>query len=650
MRPPGGFKPPEGIGPPGGFRPPGTGGPGAGEGKEEEKNDGTIKVTREDEVVVCALELTLNNKAYGMISTFVNEGVVMLKSQADLASRRVRIHDLAAAMQSYVKATGAFPQGALPRSAGGLPAAPDRRLAWTAALLPHLGEEYRAWKVFANQSWDEGANLLVAHRVVPHFLMPSAPEAGSMLIAYPGKGEWLFGATHFVGVSGLGLDAAEYVPGNSETDKKRGVFGWDRVTRLAEIKNPDKTIVLLLVRGEHKAPWLAGGGATVRAVSDDDEDGKPIAPFVCTTFPSKPGVESKFDGKRGTIAIMADGKVRFIPEDLPTATFRALCTIAPKKIDKFDEVCPVLENPDDRELKADGAKVGLPGVPDGVAKGSDQEKIQGMWAPVSVAKNGVNMPPALLKGLRLTISGNTLTLTGGGPSQRASFTIDSSKSPKHFDSVDLDGPNRGKKQLGIYELTEKQFKICMGVEGGTARPTAFASTLDNKQTLIVLERATAAPSAPSKLGAWKEFTPPTKAFTVKMPGEVAEIKQTVNLPSGKLDLVIYFAGELTSGFVVTTTDYPAGFVAKTGLEAVMQGARTGVTATLPKGSKITAETAIKLGTHPGRDWLIDIPGHGKLQVKFYLVGDRAFRLNAGPMPPVKDADAKTFFDSFKLTK
>src|SRR5262249_43968313 len=151
-----------------------------------------------------------------------------------------------------------------------------------------------------------------------------------------------------------------------------------------------------------------------------------------------------------------------------------------------------------------------------------------MWAPVSATIQGVALPAGLLKSLRVSFSGNTLTVSGGGSTQRASFTIDSSKSPKHFDSVDLDGPNRGKKQLGIYELTDKQFKICMGIEGGTVRPTAFTATPENKNNLLVLERATAAPSAPGKLGAWKEFTPSTKTFTVKMPGEVAELKQAMD--------------------------------------------------------------------------------------------------------------------------
>ena len=62
-------------------------------------------------------------------------------------------------------------------------------------------------------------------------------------------------------------------------------------------------------------PWLAGGGATVRGVSDGPDA---VKPFVCT----------EYQGKRGTFAVMGDGKVRFIPETIDPKIFRTLCLIA----------------------------------------------------------------------------------------------------------------------------------------------------------------------------------------------------------------------------------------------------------------------------------------------------------------------------------
>src|SRR5262249_6677392 len=152
-------------------------------------------------------------------------------------------------------------------------------------------------------------------------------------VIYPGRNSLVNlmfqpAATHWVAIAGVGLDAAEYAAGDAATAKKAGIFGYDRVTSKADIKDgPANTIAFLLVPPEHKAPWLAGGGATVRAVPDESEDARPLAQFVCITFPGKTE-DKKWEGKRGTLAIMADGAVRFIPADLPVATFRALCTIA----------------------------------------------------------------------------------------------------------------------------------------------------------------------------------------------------------------------------------------------------------------------------------------------------------------------------------
>jgi len=122
----------------------------------------------------------------------------------------------------------------------------------------------------------------------------------------------------------------------------------------------EQTIVLLMVPPENPAPWLAGGGSTLRGVADDGEDDKPLEPFTCITYRADPEKgKSKLDGKRGTLAIMGDGKVRFIPSDVSVKDFRAMCTIAGNdKIAKLDDVAPVIEDDSERDMKGGG--VGLP--------------------------------------------------------------------------------------------------------------------------------------------------------------------------------------------------------------------------------------------------------------------------------------------------
>jgi hypothetical protein len=96
--------------------------------------------------------------------------------------------------------------------------------------------------------------------------------------------------------------------------------------------------MIIQVPADYKASWMAGGGSTIRGVAEADS----VRPFVCTTY----------NGKRGTYAIMANGDVRFIPETISDANFKALCTIAGgEKIDNLDAITTLIKAPKS-ELKA----------------------------------------------------------------------------------------------------------------------------------------------------------------------------------------------------------------------------------------------------------------------------------------------------------
>ena len=70
-----------------------------------------------------------------------------------------------------------------------------------------------------------------------------------------------------------------------------------------------------------------------------------MKPFVCT----------EYQGKRGTFAVMGDGKVRFIPETIDPKIFRTLCLIVGGKVDDLDKIAPVVAGEGQPELKAQGA-------------------------------------------------------------------------------------------------------------------------------------------------------------------------------------------------------------------------------------------------------------------------------------------------------
>src|SRR5262249_10579926 len=129
----------------------------------------------------------------------------------------------------------------------------------------------------------QSKNELISTRVVAPLLAHRLPGLSPPAVPYPGRNsivDLLFppAVTHWVAIAGVGLDAAEYAADDAATAKKAGLFGYDRVTGKADVKDGlANTIAFLLVPPEHKAPWLAGGGATLRAVPDESEDARPLA-------------------------------------------------------------------------------------------------------------------------------------------------------------------------------------------------------------------------------------------------------------------------------------------------------------------------------------------------------------------------------------
>jgi hypothetical protein len=320
--------------------------PGMPGGKEPEKKgkDGHYALWSKEKVLVIEVQANLHERALPMLLAMAGKGMVALKGFADQANTQWHIFDLAQATQEYVKIKGTFPRGAMHRSPSSerlLDWRPDQRLSWMVELLPYLGPEFKDMQLDPNKSWDEDGNADVGFVVVPQLL--ARPKAGTMIdmfINVPGH-DAPFAATHFVGMAGVGLDAADYSATDFATVKKRGIFGYDRVTKLDDIRDtPENTILLIQVPAESVGPWIAGGGSTVRGVSEDLDC---VKPFVSTVYQNKPG----------TFAIMADGKVRFIPATISPDTFRAMCTIAGgEKIRNLDDVAPEVKPDEEDEAPA----------------------------------------------------------------------------------------------------------------------------------------------------------------------------------------------------------------------------------------------------------------------------------------------------------
>jgi uncharacterized protein (TIGR03067 family) len=102
-------------------------------------------------------------------------------------------------------------------------------------------------------------------------------------------------------------------------------------------------------------------------------------------------------------------------------------------------------------------------------------KFQGTWTFESSEAGGKELPAGELKELILTFEGDKHTVRKGDEViQVGTQKLDPSRSPKTIDVTMVEGPNKGKVMLGIYENDGDTLKVCFDPQG-KKRPTEFKS-------------------------------------------------------------------------------------------------------------------------------------------------------------------------------
>lgn len=198
-------------------------------------------------------------------------------------------------LEVYRSDAGSFP----PAVGGGSLLAPETRLSWIASMLPYFG--HRDWhqQLEFGYSWNGNQNKPVAGRALEEVINPAlgASDADSG-----------FPVTHYVGLAGIGAQAAELPAG----DRRAGVFGYGRKTRLRDIPDGASNTIATVGVAEKLGPWAAGGNATVRAFTE--------RPYVN-------GPDGFGSGQPdGMLVGMADGAVRFVSRDVDPLVLEQLAT------------------------------------------------------------------------------------------------------------------------------------------------------------------------------------------------------------------------------------------------------------------------------------------------------------------------------------
>jgi hypothetical protein len=245
----------------------------------------------------------------------VREAAARMMCHSHLKQMAVGIHGY-----SDAAGAGSFPSGTVPQPS--LP--PDERLSWYVPILPHIEQD----KVFRQfdlaVSPNHPANQLAVSHRFRHLVCPSSGEYERTDDGVTWKSPTPL--THYIGVAGVGADAAIH----DATDRRTGVFGYDRRTKCSEEGIPDglSNTLLVIETGSNPGHWAHGGPATCRGFEPETApytgQGRPFGGFHSDGSYWR---ESRFV----TTASLADGSVRSISASIAPEVLEALATVGGKE-------------------------------------------------------------------------------------------------------------------------------------------------------------------------------------------------------------------------------------------------------------------------------------------------------------------------------
>src|SRR5437588_13042381 len=118
-------------------------------------------------------------------------------------------------------------------------------------------------------------------------------------------------------------------------------------------------------------------------------------------------------------------------------------------------------------------------------------RVTGTLTTIDGSVDSNPLPKEVRNKTNLVTKHNTFTDSTGdeaGTSSGGTFTTDPTQTPKTVDSLQADGPDKGKTVLGIYEIIDANHKRACWAPVGQPRPTAFSSEPGSGHIFQVWER------------------------------------------------------------------------------------------------------------------------------------------------------------------
>lgn len=115
------------------------------------------------------------------------------------------------------------------------------------------------------------------------------------------------------------------------------------------------------------------------------------------------------------------------------------------------------------------------------------DALNGTWLPQKVELGGLGIPEEIRKSIKLVVKDNKYTVTTASGVDQGTVKIDATAKPKTMDITGVEGPNKDKTFLAIWELDGDTLRVCYDLTG-KGRPTEFKSPENSQLFLVTYQR------------------------------------------------------------------------------------------------------------------------------------------------------------------
>ena len=127
---------------------------------------------------------------------------------------------------------------------------------------------------------------------------------------------------------------------------------------------------------------------------------------------------------------------------------------------------------------------------DAYVRRGTMRRLQGEWSAVKLVRDGISLPPVMLKGGSRSTSGHAVKVSFAGQVMvDALMRVAEGTDPIHVEYQDRSAGGSGAVQLGILRWDGEDVVLCMGAPG-QPRPDDFTSEPGSGRTLSQWRRKT----------------------------------------------------------------------------------------------------------------------------------------------------------------